>query len=346
MMVSNVAAEVVNGAQMASGLIPSSLAQNVQAVGAAWVISSTVFTTYSTTKFLKYVPAQTKETTPGKQKQQIVSPIPRTTLLTILRFSGSLLIGLLAHPDFYILARMQETIDLAPAFVLPAFCLFVANYMNSVGLDRIGISLTYTSKCAIPLFTLILSTLIDGTSSLPKPQVLLTLIPIATGIATASWNHPHFETVGFLAAIISCIAQSALNVTSKKIMSKKGIAGPLALRVMVFLGLIISSTVSIFQFYSARRAGIENDSDRVYECLPPAWLGLMASLAYHSEYALSFTFVKLVAPITYSACDAVRRLGIIVSGHFMFGGPPFTKLNIFGIMLALSGALSYSILNH
>ena len=79
---------------------------------------------------------------------------------------------------------------------------------------------------------------------------------------------------------------------------------------------------------------------------PPAALSMAAVLAYHLEYVLSFSFVKLVQPITYSACDAVRRLSIIVSGHYMFGGPPFTALNILGIALALSGALAYSILNH
>jgi hypothetical protein len=61
---------------------------------------------------------------------------------------------------------------------------------------------------------------------------------------------------------------------------------------------------------------------------------------------LSFTFVSLVSPITYGACDAVRRLSIIITGRAMFGGEPFTRLNIAGIAMALVGALSYSILNH
>lgn len=49
--------------------------------------------------------------------------------------------------------------------------------------------------------------------------------------------------------------------------------------------------------------------------------------------------------ITYGASDAVRRLFIIISGHYMFGGHPFTPTNIAGIAMALIGALAYSILN-
>jgi hypothetical protein len=327
-MLSSAAAAVANEAT----LIPS-LANNVQAVGAAWVLSSTLFTTYSTTKFLKYVPKE-------NVKKGDALPIPRPTLLTMLRYSVSLALGLFAHPDLYIIERIRETLELARSFALPALFLFIANYTNSISLNRIGISLTYTSKCAIPLVTLVLTVMLDGISSLPRPQVLLTLVPIAAGIATASWNHPTFEKLGFLAALTSCTAQSALNVTCKKIMNMRGIAGPLALRVMVALGLVISSVVAAFQLSSKKK------SESLQEMQPPVWLGLMAAVSYHLEYALSFSFVKLVAPITYSACDAVRRLGIIISGHYMFGGPAFTKLNILGIMMALGGALSFSILNN
>lgn len=69
----------------------------------------------------------------------------------------------------------------------------------------------------------------------------------------------------------------------------------------------------------------------------------MAVCAYHIEYVLSFMFVKLVAPITYGACDAIRRLAIIITGQRMFGGHPFSPLNFVGMGLALLGALSYAI---
>jgi hypothetical protein len=328
-----------SAAKDATAIIAPSLFNNVQAIGAAWMISSVVFTTYSTTSFLKYKNDGDfgKKVTLDKPKGL---PLPRATLLTLYRFGGSLLLGMLAHPDLHVVDRVHETLQLLPPFALPAIFLFIANYANSISLDRIGISLTYTSKCAIPLITVLLTVLLDGTSSLPSVPVLLCLIPIALGIGAASWNHPTFEKIGFAAAMISCTSQCALNVSCKKVMSKLGVGGGVAQRTMVAVGLLIASGVSLAQmtFYDA--------ATRPTQKQPPAWLAAMASTAYHVEYVLSFIFVKLVAPITYGACDAVRRLCIIISGRAMFGGEPFTPMNIAGIVMALVGALSYSILNH
>lgn len=308
--------------------------ENTHIVGATWMLSSAFLTTYSTTRFLKYQPIETVVTA------KMQSPVPRAALLTLLRFAGSLALGILIHPDFKIVERLIETWKLMPTFALPALFLFIANYSNSISLSRIGISLTYTSKCAIPLITLLLTVLLDGLDALPSLSVLLTLVPIGLGIATSSWNHPHFEALGFLAAFVSCTAQSALNVTTKRLMKSFDVTGSVAQRVMVAVGLMIASTTSIYQASSQKVVARKTGND-----LPPKWLGALAVTAYHIEYLLSFTFVKLVAPITYSATDAVRRLGIIISGHYMFGGPAFTPLNILGIAMALGGALAYSILN-
>lgn len=319
----------------ASRAILPSVLNNMQAVGATWVISSALFTTYSTTKFLKYTAPSNVEL----QKSQ-KSSLSRATQLTLYRFFGSLLLGLFAHPNLKVVDRINETLHLLPRFSIPAIFLFVANYFNSVALKRLGISLTYTSKCAIPLITLVLTVILDGRESLPSTPALFSLLPIAIGIAVASWDHPTFETKGFLAAFVSCSAQSVLNVTSKRAINNLGISGAVAQRAMVTVGLAIASVVSILQLASQSQSKTELAMER-----PPTWLTAAAAIAYHVEYVLSFTFVKLVAPITYSTCDAIRRLSIIISGHFMFGGPPFTVLNILGIGLALSGAGAYSILN-
>jgi hypothetical protein len=256
-----------------------------------------------------------------------------------------LLLGFLLHLDLHILDRIQETWKLCPTFFIPAIFLFIANYTNSISLDRIGISLTYTSKCAIPLVTVLLTVAMDGTRALPSAKVLWTLIPIALGIGASSWNHPTFEPLGFLAAMASCTAQSALNVSCKKAMNKVAVSGLAAQRAMVAVGLVIALVYSTLQAIT-HSTGASSSYDNNTRVDPPAPLTMAAVLAYHIEYGLSFSFVKLVQPITYSACDAVRRLSIIISGHFMFGGPPFTALNIVGIAMALAGALAYSVLNH
>jgi Triose-phosphate Transporter family len=316
--------------QMLSYIEPSvlsSLAGNTHFVGAAWMITSSLFTTYSTTKFLKY--------DSSKETSSFPSYLDRPTLLTLYRFGGSLILGLLLHPNLRILERVRESVAILPDFALPATFLFIANFANSISLNRIGISLTYTSKCAIPLITVLLTLFMDGMHSLPNFISLFSLIPIAAGIASASWNSPMFEAFGFFAAMVSCTAQSMLNVTSKRAISKSGVSGSQAQRAMVIVGFAISIIMSLIQAH-------ESKSD-LKKTQPPIWLTSTAAISYHLEYCLSFMFVRLVNPITYGACDAIRRLCIIISGRCMFGGAPFSRLNKVGILFALFGALSYSI---
>jgi len=359
--------EIVETVIAANKLRPlSSLSENIPLVGTIWLLSSALFTTYATTSFLKYrrpnaandavssfmkdspylLSSARRATT--KSRLFIKSSLPRPVLLTLSRFGGSVLLGFLAQPNplFGLMDRIRQTKSVLSEFTLPAIFLFIANFANSMSLNRIGISLTYTSKCAIPLVTVLLTVLLEGRNALPNRLALLSLVPIAMGIAAASWNSPRFELFGFIAAMISCTAQSALNVTSKRAISKTGIPGSQAQRAMVTVGFVISAVYSLVLTAStSKRRTIPISSNNIipFRTELPIWLTSIAVMAYHIEYTLSFMFVKLVSPISYGTCDAIRRLSIIITGHYMFGGPPFSKLNLAGIGVALLGAMSYSV---
>jgi hypothetical protein len=193
--------------------------------------------------------------------------LSRASLLTLYRFSGSLLLGLLLHTHFYqlslLLPRILSTIHSAKLFLLPSLFLFIANYSNSIALDKIGISLTYTSKCAIPMITVLLTIALDGITALPSTATLLSLIPIAIGIGASSWNSPTFEYLGFIAATISTTSQAALNVVSKRVMKHTGIHGIEAQRAMVFVALgigllmtIVSSIGQSIQYQQQQQGGV------------------------------------------------------------------------------------------
>jgi len=368
--------------------VSSSILGNTGFVGSAWIISSALLTTYSTTSFLKYSGPRIHDEISGvggnkkdsadfwarlkrREKEQddgadgavsiaiesdrYGNALSRPTLLTLYRFSGSLFLGLVFHrPLLAVMDRVRQTGASLPLFSLPATFLFVANYANSISLDRIGISLTYTSKCGIPLITVLMTLLLDGPAALPSTLTLLTLIPIALGIAAASWAHPTFEPIGFAAAMLSCIAQAALNISSKKVMMASGITGADAQRSMVCVALLITLSMSVVNHirHVSKEPALEGEKVKMVSMGmggkkvlkdPPAWLAWFAVVSYHVEYTLSFMFVKLVEPITYGTCDAIRRLAIIVSGHNMFGGAPFSKLNLAGIGMSLLGALAFAL---
>ena len=212
---------------------------------------------------------------------------------------------------------------------------------------------------------MLLTLFLDGVAALPNIPTLISLIPIAFGIAAASWSAPTYEMLGFIMACISATAQSALNVTSKRALAKAKLSGPIGQRTMVAVGLIFTVLINMIQITMTtvqRQRALSQPSSNQKNlpiesnlskrrtttsdvATPPLWLTLMAMVAYHVEYLLSFIFVTLVGPITYGTCDAIRRLCIILFGRMFFGGDPFTNLNKIGIATALVGALSYSILN-
>lgn len=161
-------------------------------------------------------------------------------------------------------------------------------------------------------------------------------IAIAFGIALASWDTPAYNQAGFIAAITSCAAQAALNVSSKKALTKTGMSGMEAQRVMATIALFIFVAIKWKDMLVERK----EDDEAIH---PPLWIMLGAVLSYHIEYALSFMFVNLVEPISFGTTDAIRRLAVVISGRHMFGERDFSYLNYLGVGLALAGVLAYSI---
>jgi len=180
-----------------TALALSAVSSNIGVIGGSWMLSSTIFTTYYTNKFLKFENAHDWKETDSFTISQTIESIPsaispkiskqlslsqfikdtyhstsRSQLLTLYRFGGSLFLGLLPNIGY----RIIQTKTALKFFIIPALCLFLANYCNSIALERIGISLTYTSKCAIPIVTALLTLLADGSSALPPIPALLSLI--------------------------------------------------------------------------------------------------------------------------------------------------------------------------
>mmetsp|Transcript_18002 Transcript_18002/g.22036 ORF Transcript_18002/g.22036 Transcript_18002/m.22036 type:complete len:379 (-) Transcript_18002:38-1174(-) len=362
-----------------SVIVPTKIAQNSIVVGTSWMLSSMIFTTYFSTSFLKYDEHQKPKindfysrlknekekidrsvVTKAQNRESLIFNIlnyyTRPQLLTIFRFMGSFLLGIFAN---FNLSQWNERLKLAiqmmSEFKVSALFMFLANYFNVVALDRLGISLTYTSKCGIPILTVLISLLVEGLEAMPSIITLLTLIQIATGIAMASWNSPTFELAGFLAAVISATAQASLNVFSKRALSKTKICGLQAQTTMAALAFcfaIVTTSLRVPKFGFKQWGGkskekkvvIKNESTALSsKNIPPLYLSLGAVAAYHVEYCLSFLFLSLVKPISYGTCDAVRRLGIIMTGRNFFGGEAFSRLNYTGIGIALIGALGFSI---
>ena len=173
-------------------------------------------------------------------------------------------------------------------------------------------------------------------------RVIVSLVPTVVGVALASASDAEFCLTGLAAAIGSAIAQTSLNLTSKAALSRLGLSGGDG-------QILLSSACAVasLPLYLLATGTAQSAAPAPKSAPPPpavtlraAGLFLSAGLAYHSEYSLNFSFVRLVRPVAFSVTDVARRLAIIVTGSIIFS-KPLTPLNCTGVLLALCGVLCF-----
>lgn len=302
------------------------------AVGSAWFLSSALLSTWANTTYLL----------------AFKDPL----LHTFIRFLGSALIGtitLLLSGE----VKLYEIPILVYNVSQPAILLWLANYSNSMALQYAGITLTYVLKAGIPVFTV----LVCAFNGQKFPFLIyFSLLPICVGVGLACMGDLSFSFNGFLAGLVSALAQTFMNISIKDVRLKTGYSGMKA-----FLGMTILSTIITFPFMLATDIYQQSDSssmnvnsfDKLLNAYTsfqsgdtwPLFLTFIASLAYHIEYLLNFIFVGYVSSVAFSVSDIARRISIITIGSFVFN-KKLTGMNWIGIAIALSGVLWYTYLEH
>ncbi|GMI35696.1 hypothetical protein TrCOL_g9195 [Triparma columacea] len=343
-------------------------------VGCTWFVVSTFLTTVSTTTFLKYprdpLPSSLSTKLPNSPVAHLVNGTPAALLLTLWRFGFSQVASLLTFvfldpfsspsspSNTVLLSILKSPISLSlrllytlPHFLPAALSLFLANLFNSYALSTSGISLTYVTKCSIPIFTLLLSPLlIPNTPFKVSTASALSLLPICLGIALTSYDSTNFRGDGFAFAIMSCVAQVCLNVFSKKAMMGLNVGGMEAFMNLTLAGFLLTTLKILFPPLLFKTSSILLPSPpplpKSYGSHPPLKLSIFAAASYHVEYLLSFVLISLISPLTYAVSDAVRRLAVILVGKTCFpkSEDRFTRQNTAGMIMALIGAACYSLL--
>lgn len=294
------------------------------ATGFFWFTSSAFLSTYANSTYLK--------------------TFQDPALHTFIRFAGSAMLSLIALVGTGEVAA-SKVLSIVKDMAIPAVFLFIANFANSIALEKAGITLTYIVKACIPVFTVIICRCMGEKYS---TQIYLSLLPICFGVALACAGDLDFNALGLLGAILSAISQTLMNIIVKSVQKEKEYSG-----IVSFLGMTIVCTTLSFgllllqSIHSSSSSFVTLQTALQQFTVGEAWplsLTLLAAFAYYVEYALNFVFCGYVSNVSFSVSDIARRICIICIGAIMFH-KTLTMLNMVGIAVAISGVLWYTYLN-
>ena len=151
----------------------------------------------------------------------------------------------------------------------------------------------------------------------------------------------------------SALAQTFMNIMVKSVQKKHNYSGVQAFMGMTIVCTLLTAGVVVSQLATEKSSDSSISSVDVLQNVFvqftngeqwPLQLTLLASLAYHIEYALNFIFSGYVSNVSFSVSDIARRICIIIIGSVMFS-KTLTTLNCVGIVIAIGGVLWYTYLN-
>mmetsp|Transcript_127820 Transcript_127820/g.368038 ORF Transcript_127820/g.368038 Transcript_127820/m.368038 type:complete len:467 (+) Transcript_127820:54-1454(+) len=292
-------------------------------VGLLWIATSALYSTYGNALFLK----------------SYGDPYSHT----FLRFALSSGLGLswAISTNSKLLWRFR---DVARGMLLPSTLLLTANLMNSMGMLRSGLTVTYVVKSLIPFFTVMVCRFRGQRFSY---AVYLSLVPVCAGVSLASATDLDFDMSGFVCALVSTLSQTLLNVTSRQRIEDLRLSGAEAFLVMATTCTALSLPLLAVSYYTVPTGLIRVliDGGGSADLSRPTTAGaivVLASFAYFVEYMLNFAYVPLCSSLAFSVTDITRRLGSILAGAALFS-KPLGPLNILGVLISLLGVISYTL---
>ncbi|KAG8183046.1 hypothetical protein JTE90_018092 [Oedothorax gibbosus] len=253
-------------------------------------------------------------------------------LLTATVFSGPL----------FSLWGVRTNVDINSSYywklIVPlAFGKFFSSVSSHVSIWKVPVSYAHTVKATMPLFTVILSRLILREKQTLK--VYFSLVPIVIGVLIATASEISFNMTGLVSALLATMGFSLQHTFSKKVLCETNIHHLRLLHVLARLALFFFLPVWIV--YDLRTILHDDDLFQGKDKFTICFLLFADGICNFAQNIVAFSLISLVSPLTYSVCNAAKRICIIAVSLILLGNP-VTVVNFFGMMLAILGVLLYN----
>jgi len=150
-----------------------------------------------------------------------VMELPSAVAHNLSRFFGSAFICVVLGFTLVKSIRPKFTPAAFKAFAPVAIVVCLMNIANSVALASVGVTMTYTIKSTIPVWTCLHQYLFKGQKF--SYQIILALLMSCVGVALAAAGDVSFNAYGLTFAFVSCLAQTAFSIMSKDAMEATGL---------------------------------------------------------------------------------------------------------------------------
>ncbi|XP_061192582.1 solute carrier family 35 member E1 homolog [Saccostrea echinata] len=221
--------------------------------------------------------------------------------------------------------------------ILPlAFGKFFSSVSSHISIWKSSVSYAHTVKATLPLFTVVLSRVLLGeTQTLP---VYLSIVPIIVGVIVATLTEVSFEALALLSALVATLGFSLQSIFSKKCLKDTGINH---LRLLVLLSRIATIFFLPFWLLFDCRNIANSDVFENTDVTKSLLLLILDGLFYMLHNVFAFTVIAMVAPLSYSVANAMKRVVIISASLFLLRNP-VTTANVVGMLVACFGVLCYN----
>lgn len=260
-------------------------------------------------------------------------------------------------------SMQQHCYDVLMRFAPIAAFIIAGKMATYFSYQYVSMSLTHTAKALEPVFNVGLSAMFFG--EFKPPGVYLSLVPIAMGVGIASiteisYNvsllhppHPKHlyqnnlpsyifpQHIGFAAASASAIFKVLQNIYTKRVM---GTAHFSFYEIHLFCGIasiaVLTPWAIVSHVSAAQAVQLPRSGPAVEPELPLLLLAGDSVLQYVSSIS-SYMVLSLVAHLTFTIVNSMKRLVIITSGTVVFGG--FAITNFIGVCMAVGGVFLYNL---
>ncbi|KAK1407232.1 hypothetical protein QVD17_38846 [Tagetes erecta] len=270
--------------------------------------------------------------------KQVLKVFPSPITMTTIQFAvGSVIVFLMWTLNLHKRPKISGAQILA---ILPlALVHTMGNLFTNMSLGKVAVSFTHTIKAMEPFFSVLLSAMFLG--EMPTPWVVISLLPIAGGVALASMTEASFNWAGFWSAMASNLSFQSRNVLSKKFMVKKeeSLDNISLFSVITIMSFFLLAPVAFFvegvRFTPAYLQSAGLNVQQVYT------RSIIAAICFHAYQQVSYMILQRVSPVTHSVGNCVKRVVVIVTSVLFFR-TPVSPINSIGTGVALAGVFLYS----